>query len=489
MANTLTVNLVGNTASFQQQMKQSAASIRQVQSTATGMSSAFNSGMAGTTAASRRFQFGLQSLAYAVQDASSQIGTRGFSGALTAVSNNIPGVLGLLGGTALKWGLVGSAVAGVVSAYMMMSDTSKQVKKDTEELDESLKRIRDTLEERAKFEFELNAMRSGEDAKRQQDNLEKEIAGRKAALQETERQANAESRRIEELKKDSQGFRDSEGVMWNNPFASFFNGPSSEDIARLNKLRSEANKIKSEIQIAEQRRADITNASPAIKQREKEDEQLKESIKLQEEAKESAKAYYQATLTPAEKYEKELKKINDLKSSALISEETARRAAENAYKTMQAELNKGFSATVNLTPAIDKNSANALTGFNTALQAMYGRGYSPQASSGTAVSPNANRPALHYRPAGIPSENPVTPMSGAGMDALRRQEYLDARSQLEKQQTEAWMKTNMNPQSVSGAEALKSLLEKQLEVQKKTSSGIENLNKRSSQSNPVFSFN
>lgn len=98
--------------------------------------------------ASSKRQLGSTILAtsYAVQDFTSQLGTRGLAGALSAIQNNIPMILAGLG--------VGAGVAGVVSVAAVgvgllterlsgLSDEAKKAAKDLEDFKEKADKLRE----------------------------------------------------------------------------------------------------------------------------------------------------------------------------------------------------------------------------------------------------------------------------------------------------------------------------------------------------------
>mgnify|MGYP007083435865 CR=1 FL=1 len=109
-------------------------------------------------------------------------------------------------------------------------------------------------------------------------------------------------------------------------------------------------------------------------------------IDEQKKAQQEAEKYFDDTRTAAEKYAKELERINRLRERKLLDEETAKRAAQKAYETMQAELDK-HSLRINIDhpgPYTDARSKEGLDNYYKALMTPFS--VAPKESAGAGMS-------------------------------------------------------------------------------------------------------
>ncbi len=113
-------------------------------------------GLGGTMKPSGNLGQGLLQGSYAIQDFTSQLGTRGLAGALGAVQNNIPGILASMGAGAGLAGVISVVAVGAGALYENWDKLSglfgktkekiPELKEGLEGLKESIKEIGDSIE-------------------------------------------------------------------------------------------------------------------------------------------------------------------------------------------------------------------------------------------------------------------------------------------------------------------------------------------------------
>lgn len=115
-----------------------------------------NSGFSGSGGARM-----VQQAGFALQDFTSQLDTRGFAGAMAAVSNNIQVMGSSFGPTGMAITAVGGALAGILLPKLVeLTGWFKDGKKEAEAYTKSLEDMRDKAEK--SFNLERNALKGGE---------------------------------------------------------------------------------------------------------------------------------------------------------------------------------------------------------------------------------------------------------------------------------------------------------------------------------------
>lgn len=99
---------------------------------------------------SMRANMAIQQLAFGLEDASSQYGTMGITGAIRGASNNISAAAMMLGPQAAVFGALASTVAMLGSQYFSASQNAEKLAKSQDLLAESANRLNRELDEREK---------------------------------------------------------------------------------------------------------------------------------------------------------------------------------------------------------------------------------------------------------------------------------------------------------------------------------------------------
>lgn len=326
------------------------------------------SAVAGSGTAAIRTNMAFQQLAFGLEDAASQYGTMGLSGAIRGASNNLSAAAMMLGPQAALIGALTSTVAMLGSQYWDASSKAEKLAKSQDMLAESANRLNRELDEREKnyalrFQLEDIGNMSHQNAaavRRQSERDEETLRIRQEAIElETEqmirRRAEEEQRRIER-QQHLEGYDqnrhnrnvDLERTKRRTPRELLTTNPdqlptgllSEEETEKLRRNQEEHRRLQVEIGNTNAMREEASEIERRESQRAYDDAQLNNQWEIDEEKWRTATKWINEAKTVGEKFRDSLIEIARIDDPSLDKEKARQAAVRSAFGDTRTQMEK-----------------------------------------------------------------------------------------------------------------------------------------------------